>query len=819
MAEKSNIHPEIGDRGRYRVVARWASGGMADIFLARQSGVAGFDKIIALKVLREEYAEAAKYRDMFISEVRTAALLSHPNIVQTFDAGEIDGQVYMAMEFVHGEPLHRCISAILKKQELFPIPLSVEITRTVAEALHYAHTLRDLAGEPLQLVHRDISPGNIMLTYQGGIKLLDFGIAKASTAHHETSVGVIKGKWGYMPPEQAYGEAVDPRSDVFSLGLVLWEMLVGRRARDSNASPAALMESVNQQQPRPSDFRPEVDDELDAIVMRATAVAPADRYANAAELAGALASYRARIAPDLTLGGSVVALMQEHFGRRATRLTELLRQTENETAPSDLALLPTHVLHQTPLERQISSQATEPSFDPAVVPPAPVERRGRRRTWLFLPAVLAAVALGWWFYPRDESSPAPGPRRLTVSSVPAGADVLVDGERVGTTPLEATLPGAGSARITIQRRGYVPYVRTIGRDQESASVRTKLEKADLFGTLEVRSSPAKATVKLNGVERKKRTPATFSGLWVGESYEVTITRRGYRPHVEVVEFEDQLSRRVEAVLEATSMGFLTATCEPECEVFVDGESFGKTPLERHSIAADRKLEVELRRGGKVELAKTVKLRAGEVETVSWAEKKPTAVAGLSARGSKARSERNGKAGRRKTKREPGRTHHDVDRDEPAVASVDKSAGADTDTATAKPRIKVAKAAGTPGLQTAPPPPAAPPSLPRRRVPKARIGSPQIDGIVDRSKMRKKVRGLRTEVTRCYAAAFAKKEFQGEVSVRFVVRGDGRAEEILVSGSAAGAMSSCVKSVFSGARFPPSTSSDSIVRVRIRLSAR
>src|SRR4051812_30370625 len=219
----------MGEASRYKVLAKWASGGMADIYVARQQAAAGFEKLVALKFLRD-HGDHGGIRDMFLDEVRTAALLNPPNIVQTFDAGEIDDRLYMAMEFVNGETLSRFGRGVARHLKGFPVELAVAIIRDLANALEYAHTLTTLEGEPLRVVHRDVSPSNVLLSFDGGVKLLDFGIARIATRLENTKDGLIKGKYSYMAPEQAKGESVDHRADIYACGILLWQLLTGKPA-------------------------------------------------------------------------------------------------------------------------------------------------------------------------------------------------------------------------------------------------------------------------------------------------------------------------------------------------------------------------------------------------------------------------------------------------------------------------------------------------------------------------------------------------------------------------------------------------------------
>ena len=275
---------------RYRLLAKWASGGMADVFVARHVGGAGFDKIVALKLLREQ-DDGGGFREMFLEEVRTAALLNHPCIVQTFDAGQLDDRLYMAMEFVNGETLGRFARAVISSAGSFPTELALAIVRDLANALEYAHTLTNLDGVPLQLVHRDVSPSNVLVSFDGMVKLLDFGIARVATRMQMTGAGIIKGKFSYMSPEQARGDHIDQRADIYSLGVVLWQLLTGRTAFHA-ASDAELLRLVSS--PRlvpPSQAGAACTEELDGIVMAALAPSPDDRYQTAGELSTALARY------------------------------------------------------------------------------------------------------------------------------------------------------------------------------------------------------------------------------------------------------------------------------------------------------------------------------------------------------------------------------------------------------------------------------------------------------------------------------------------------------------------------------------------------
>jgi serine/threonine-protein kinase len=255
--------------GKYRLVRPLAQGGMAEIFLARQSGPAGFEKQVVIKRVLPHLSANQEFVHMFLDEARIAARLSHPNIVQIFDFGEADGAYFLAMEYLVGEDLVAIQSASRRKHRPVPGPIAAMIISSACEALHYAHTCTDDDGTPLRIVHRDISPSNIFVTYQGAVKVLDFGIAKAEGKLVQTQGGVLKGKFLYMSPEQIRGFGLDARSDVFALGAVLHELLTGQPTFQRPNELGMLRAITEEPIARPSEIVSGVSTELEEVAMRA----------------------------------------------------------------------------------------------------------------------------------------------------------------------------------------------------------------------------------------------------------------------------------------------------------------------------------------------------------------------------------------------------------------------------------------------------------------------------------------------------------------------------------------------------------------------
>lgn len=269
--------------GKYELLQELAIGGMATLYIARARGLADFSKPVALKRILPQYAADRNFVEMFLDEARLAATLHHPNVVQVYDIGQLGGDFFFTMEYVHGESLAHVMQRLADQGRRLPLEHAVQIGIGVAAGLDYAHQKADDSGNPMHIVHRDIAPSNILLSYNGNVKLADFGIAKANTRHHSTEVGTLKGRVAYMSPEQSIGAEIDARSDLFSLGVVLYEIVTGRRMYGGANQLAILHRLQNFSIEPPSARSPECPPALEAIIMRALAPKVEDRYQSAAD--------------------------------------------------------------------------------------------------------------------------------------------------------------------------------------------------------------------------------------------------------------------------------------------------------------------------------------------------------------------------------------------------------------------------------------------------------------------------------------------------------------------------------------------------------
>ncbi|MEW6430590.1 MAG: DUF2378 family protein [Myxococcota bacterium] len=298
--------------GRYTLVRKLAVGGMGEVWLAKQKGPAGFEKLVVVKTLLQHLKEDQEFVNMFFDEARIAAVLNHPNIAQIYDLGEDKGEYYIAMEYVHGLSLRDVLVHATEKRGGMPLALKCRVIADAAAALDFAHQAKTPSGQPLDLIHRDVSPQNILLGFNGSVKLIDFGVAKAANKLVRTATGIIKGKYAYMSPEQAYGKDLDGRSDVFGLGIVFWEILCTERLFKRENETDTLRAVVGAPIHPPSQLDRGVPRALDAIVLKALDRDRESRYQTAGELQKAIESFLARQRLPAT-SAHLAAFMRELF--------------------------------------------------------------------------------------------------------------------------------------------------------------------------------------------------------------------------------------------------------------------------------------------------------------------------------------------------------------------------------------------------------------------------------------------------------------------------------------------------------------------------
>jgi TonB family protein len=458
---------EAGDKpgerfGQYTLLEKIAVGGMAEVWKARMRGVEGFQKTVAIKKILPYMTDSSEFVAMFIDEAKLAAQLSHPNIIHIYDLGKIGRDFYIAMEYVEGKDLRSLLNGARRLGLHLPFGLALLIAARLAGALEYAHNKRDFEGRGMGLVHRDVSPQNVLLSLDGDVKLCDFGIAKAVSKAGQTQMGALKGKLQYMSPEQAWGKPVDHRSDIFSLGSVLFELLTGERLF-SGDTEMSVLESVRQARVRsPRQIDPTIPREIDEVVVRALATLPEERFQSAGEVEQRLEAVLYALKPSPSHTDLAAFVRQVALGETSERAVE--SHPAPAAPPRPAAVPATDSGHAGPavLPHQVApatAMAGAPGLE--VAPLAPVgevrvEEGGRQGRMILIAAIAALVVLAvltFVFLSRRKAAPGEPPKAGVAGPVqPPARQAGIPGQ-----PQPAGTPGgpvspaaaAGGAKIGV----------------------------------------------------------------------------------------------------------------------------------------------------------------------------------------------------------------------------------------------------------------------------------------------------------------------------------------------------------------------------------
>jgi serine/threonine protein kinase len=478
--------------GKYRPIADLGEGGTASVFLAVARGPNDFNKLVVLKMLKRELCEESEFRQMFLREARLSARLNHPNVVQTYEVLEVNGRPIIVMEYLEGQALSRVVSRAREGGTAFPLAMQLRIMAEGLTGLHYAHELKDYTGAPMGVVHRDVSPQNLFVSYDGRVCLLDFGIAKLSSGAREaqTAVGMVKGKLRYMPAEQLLGAAVDRRADIYAAGVMIWEAATGAKMWHGLAEPTIMQRVACGDTPSPRSVNPEVSEVLERICMKALAHHPEDRYQTAAELQADLEQF---VDDSPYTPRAIGKFLEGLFSEDRTRVKLLVESQLSATDAQATSLDQMSDSAQWGFLPATDAARTEPEFSPtadtkvtelagASQRPAAPRDDGWRWRIGFLAVALAALA--WRFVPLSYATSTPSvaahpegakaasaaaraeapPQeiQLRVSVLPASAKIYIDDQPVPTNPYSAVLARSANTHVLrAEAPGHAPEVRSI----------------------------------------------------------------------------------------------------------------------------------------------------------------------------------------------------------------------------------------------------------------------------------------------------------------------------------------------------------------------
>lgn len=635
--------------GKYTLLRKLATGGMAELFLALQKSVAGFEKLLVIKRILPQMNRDKAFIDMLTHEARIAATLAHPNIVQIFDVGEVDGVFYIAMEHVHGEDLRSMVRQMKRKGvNEFPLEHAITIILAMCNGLAYAHEKRGLDGTPLNIVHRDISPQNVVVTFTGDVKVVDFGIAKSDARGSgmvDTKTGRLKGKIPYMSPEQARGELTDWRTDIFAAGVMLFELTTGKRLFKGPSEFETLKLICDRDYPRPTQVRAGYPLDLEPIVMRALAKEPEHRFQSAREMQAALEHF----ARDHRIPASTIGLSQFMQGLFEDKLAAQKQELLEGKQLADILAEQSPTVPDAPSEIDLGAGSGRLSSSLISTPAASRTVTGiaspRRRTLvpLFLgvggAAVVATVAVAaalYWVKKKEAAAAAPlapppiqsgaiavAPLvrgAIAIATDPPGASLWIDGEaRAEATPTTLTKIALDKPlEIRVHKDGYEDVSRTLTltEAEPSAAVMIPLKRGTFTAEIVLKPFVPGASLIVDG---KPQTSLSAAGLTAGESHRVVVFAPGYaaqqvavtgsaseKKHFDVTLLKADPKDRSAASLEPPPVPAPTVSVPPPapapappagtgrinvgarggwCNVVVDGAGRGPTPVAGISVSA------------------------------------------------------------------------------------------------------------------------------------------------------------------------------------------------------------------------------------------
>lgn len=557
--ELSKIHR--GRVGRYELFFRIGMGGMASVYLGRLRGEVGFERWVAIKQIHEHLGEEKTFREMFLDEARVAIQMSHPNLVQVTDVGMDNGRPYLVMEFVKGETLAHILKRCYRVKKRLPVPIAARIIAWACEGLHHAHELRGPDGELRDLVHRDLSPHNILVSYEGVVKVADFGIAKAAGRTTHTRTGIVKGKPQYMSPEQALAKPLDRRSDVFSLGILLYETTLGRRLFKEDSEFETFRRITRGDVPKPTVVDGRYPQSLEQTVMKALTVRLKDRFQSARAL-------QSEIEQSLIVMGEkvntadVAEFMESIFEDRIQAHDEILTWARSNPVGAPPLQHPLIDDQTVSTSMSLIPQEQEQPLSDSLPVMSPQSRGSSRRTklivlGLMLVAMAAATGIGALAV-RLARGPSSGEGWTGSTEGEGGGDHVADligtGVSKAVSPYDQTPSGTSSW------------------DQDGG------ESTKALSIVGVDAGALDFDAGRNSVEdlmlnSDDAGPSDADDeIWVFDLEAGPVKRRRRRPH----RWRDP---------PAQGNGTVSVMCTPWCEVHIDGRRLGRTPLMRVSVSA------------------------------------------------------------------------------------------------------------------------------------------------------------------------------------------------------------------------------------------
>jgi serine/threonine-protein kinase len=582
--------------GGYTLLAQLGEGGMAEVFLARKIGLGGFSKLQVIKRILPSLAREPEFVQMFLDEARLAARFEHPNVVQVYDLGEADGTIFIAMEYLAGQSVAGLAKEAVKHGIGVPPPFSARIVAEACEGLHYVHDFKELDGSPLNIVHRDVSPQNLFVTYEGRVKLLDFGVAKAASTLSRTRTGSVKGKVSYMAPEQCRGETVDRRADVFALGVVLLELITGRRIFKNENEYALIRQLSLGEFAKPSEMGLPAPAPLLAVCDRAMAFRREDRFQSCGEMKGELEKWLHAGPP--AGANQVAALMGQLFKDDIALRQQVLLATDDRA----------EVFQKV---KQETSHTSLPSLGSLALEQRTITRRGmtnaqaapRRSPGVLIAVILTAVLGASFGLALKLQQPSAGVTGQTPDAAVAVATQVPDAS-VTPVPVAVVPVAVPDASVAVAEPPKAVNGGTVTPVLTKRPPPVKPKPA----TVIVHSKPDGCAVVVNG-KAAGTTPQQLS-LEAGD-FTVEVTCAGFAAEKKTAHGAAGESVTFDFAPQPAGKGFLALKTSPWSVVYEGERELGMTPIPKLELTAGAHTLRAVNSEQRLEKTFSVTIKAGE----------------------------------------------------------------------------------------------------------------------------------------------------------------------------------------------------------------
>ncbi len=571
--------------GKYVILDRIAVGGMAEVFRAQTFGVHGFQRLLVIKRILPHLSKDEEFVDMFIDEAKIAVGLTHANICQVTDLGKIDDNYFIAMEYVNGKDLRGILKKCYSSKSPLGIEQSIFIASEMCKGLEYAHRREDpISGQIISVIHRDISPQNIMISYHGEVKIVDFGIAKTEYKIHRTQAGVLKGKFAYMSPEQSMGQELNNQTDIFSAGIILYEMLANKRLFLGGTDFETLENIKKCEVPPLREINPKVSKELEQVVLKSLAKDQSERFQTAGQMQNALSKVLYTEFPHFT---------QDHLSKKLFLLFEddIRKETENlkkaiDTIGAEQVENAQNASLKADHENSQKHTRTEREKKPFFLIPwlialwALLSRI--KYPLLFILIMALPILFGKLFQDKDESTKAPpkqeesSQKTFVFDTTPTKCKISINGEVKGETPLNIPLIVNREYQLGLEKEGYETINQKIVALPDNTNFIFELVKIQpTVGAVKIDTNPSGARVLLNGKDTNQTTPAIIDELAYEKEVEISIQKEGYKSFTKTVMI-NQPSQDIHIDLKKRGPTLKLNVIPSNATIYLNKKSYGST---------------------------------------------------------------------------------------------------------------------------------------------------------------------------------------------------------------------------------------------------